>query len=295
MDLKGIFLNWSEGDLVEIQNSKEDKIRGWAMKWKKIALSAGLAFLSTLLLIGGFPESNAQSIQTLDLSKPRLRDRIQSSGYITSKPISPWGTIIAGKETVVALTEGEVVYIRLEPGKEVQVGDRFSIVRLGRSVTHPVTKHKIGNLVLMPGELTIIERKDNMATAKINKSFSAIYHEDMIIPAKPVLPETVPIRTEKRIEGFVVFSPEDAVNISEKEFVFIDRGSQDGVMMGDLFSIYQHPPRLYGESQKEAKGLPMIKVGEAVVVSVQEENSTALVTHSFQPIHVGDKVVSGKE
>jgi len=283
---------------VEIQNSKEDKIRGWAMKWKRIALSAGLAFLSTLLLIGGFPESNAQPMQTLDLSKPRLRDRIQSSGYLTSKPIPSWGTIIASKERVVALTEGEVVFIQLEAGKEAQVGDRFSIVRLGRSVTHPVTKHNLGNLVLMPGELTIIERKDNMATAKINRSFSPIYHEDMIIPAKPVLPETVPIRTEKKIEGFVVFSPEDAVNITEKEFVFIDRGSQYGVMMGDLFSIYQHPLRsrgLYGESKEEAKELPIFKVGEAVVVSVEEENSTALVTHSFQPIHIGDKVASGKE
>lgn len=268
------------------------------MQWKKITLSTALAILSTLLIIGGFPESNAQSNQTLDLSKPRLRDRIQSSGYLTSKPIPSWGTIIGSKEAVVTLTEGEVVFIQLEPGKEVQVGDRFSIVRLGRSVNHPVTKHKLGNLVLMPGELTIIERKGDMATAKINKSFSPVYREDMIIPAQPVLPETVPIRTQKKIEGFVVFSPEGTVTISEKEFVFIDRGSQYGVMMGDLFSIYQHPPRLrglYGESKEETKELPTIKVGEAVVVTVQEETSTALVTHSFQPIHIGDKVVSGKE
>lgn len=268
------------------------------MQWKKITLSAGLAILSTLLVIGGFPESNAQSNQVLDLSKPRLRDRIQASGYLTSKPIPSWGAIIASKDAGVSLTEGEVVFIQLEPGKEVQVGDRFAIVRLGRQVKHPVTKHKIGNLVLIPGELTILERKNDVAMAKINKSFSPIYREDLIIPLQPVFPKAVPIRTQKKIKGYVAFSPEDTVSISEKEFVFIDRGSQDGVMVGDLFSIYQHPDRLrglYGGSREKVREIPMVKVGKAVVVSVQEETSTALVTHSFQSIYIGDKAVSGNE
>ncbi len=268
------------------------------MQWKKITLSVGLVILSTLLMNGGFPESNAQSDQILDLSKPRLRDRIQASGYVTSKPIPSWGTIIASKDAGVSLTEGEVVFIRVEPGKEVQVGDRFAIVRLGRPVDHPVTKHKIGYQVLMPGELTILERKDDVTVAKINKSFSIVYRGDLIIPLRPVLPEAVGIRTQKKIEGFVVFSQEGAVNISEKEFVFIDRGSQDGVMVGDLFRIYQDPARLrgfHGEPRKEVREMPMIKVGEAVVVSVQEETSTAMVTRSSQAIYVGDKVISGKE
>lgn len=268
------------------------------MQWKKITLSVGLVILSTLLIIGAFPESNAQSNQILDLSKPRLRDRIQASGYMTSKPIPSWGTIIASKDAGVNLTEGEVVFIRLEPGKEVQVADRFAIVRLGKPVNHPVTKHKIGHLVLMPGELTILERKDDVVIAKINKSFSIVYRGDLIIPLRPVLPEAVAIRTQKKTEGIVAFSPEGTENISEKEFVFIDRGSKDGVMVGDLFSIYQHPARLrgpYGESREEVKEMPMIKVGEAVVVSVQEETSTAMVTRSSQAIYIGDKVISGKE
>lgn len=268
------------------------------MKWRKISLRAGLVILSILLIIGRFSESNAQSNQTLDLSKPIVLDRIQASGYITSKPIPSWGTITASKDPEVSLTEGEVVFIQLEPGKEVQAGDRFAIVRLGRPVTHPVTGHKLGHLVLMPGELIILDGKDEVATAKINKSFTPVYRGDMILPAQPILPQAVPIRTQKKIEGFLVLSLEGMVNISEKEFVFIDRGSQDGVTVGDLFSIYQWPAHqrgLHGESTEEMKEMPMSKVGEAVVVSVREETSTALVTHSFQAIYIGDKAVSGNE
>jgi hypothetical protein len=268
------------------------------MQWKKITLSAALAIFSIPFVIGGFSESNAQSTQSFDFSQPRIRDRIQASGYITSKPIPSWGTIIRSKEGTANLVEGEVVYIQLEPGKEVQAGDRFSIVRVGNPVTHPVTKQKLGLLVLAPGELTILERKNEVAIAKISKSYTPISPGDMILPAKPALPETVAIRTQKKIEGIVVFSPESTVVVSEKEIVFIDRGSEAGVMVGDLFSIYQHPARLrgkYGEPKEEMKEIPLARVGELVVISVQPETSTALVTRSLQPIYIGDLAVSNTE
>jgi len=268
------------------------------MQWKKITMSAGLVILSTLLIMGGFSECKAQSAKSLDLSQPRIRDRIQASGYITSKPVPSWGTIIGSKDGAVNLTEGEVVFIQLEPEMEVQAGDRFSIIRLGKSVTHPVTKQNLGTLVLMPGELVILERKDEVAVAKIRKSFTPVLRGDMILPAQPILPEAAPLRTQKKMEGVVVFSPESTVAISEKEFLFIDRGSQDGVMVGDLFSIYQHPARprgRYGEPKEEMKEIPLVRVGEVVVVSVRQETCTALVTRSFQPIYIGDLAVSGME
>ena len=161
------------------------------MQWKKITLSAGLAILSIPFIIGGFSLSNAQSKQSLDLSQPRIHDRIQASGYITSKPVPSWGTIIRSKEEAANLTEGEVVYIQLELGKEVKAGDRFSIVRLGRPVTHPLTKQKLGLLVVVPGELTILEWKNEIAIGKINKSYAPIFKGDMILPVQPSLPETV--------------------------------------------------------------------------------------------------------
>jgi len=268
------------------------------MRWKKTAMSVGLATLSTLLIMGGFSECKAQSSTTLDLSQPRIRDRIQASGYITSKPVPTWGTIISSKDGADNLTEGEVVFIQLEPGKEVQVGDRFSIARVGKQVIHPSTRQSLGTLVLMRGDLVVLERRDEVAVAKIRKSLAPIFRGDMILPAQPALPETVPIRTQKKVEGVVVFSAEGTVAISEKEIVYIDRGSQDGIMIGDLFSIYQAPARrrgLYEESKEDMKQIPMVRVGEAVVVSAREETSTALVTHSFQPIYIGDAAISGME
>lgn len=265
------------------------------MRWRKMTLSAVLGILLSILIGGGFPESSAQPNQALDLAKPELRDIIRASGFITAKPLPSWGSITATKEAALNLTEGEVVYLQLERGKNVQPGDRFSIVRLGKAVTHPLTKKNLGHRVMVPGELTILEGKDQVALAKINKSFQPILRGDMVIPFQPVLPQILSIPPQKKIEGTVLLSTEEAENISEREFVFIDRGNQDGVVVGDLFSIYQKGNSSGEIPKSEEEKLPMVKVGEVVVVSVQEETSTALVTHSAQSIYAGDRVVSGKE
>jgi hypothetical protein len=281
--------------LVEAPKSKEKiKIGGWTMRWIKMTLSAGLAIFLSIWIGGGFSESKAQSNQVLELTKPQLRNRIQASGFITAKPLSPWGSIIATKDAAVNLTEGETVYLLIERGKEVQPGDRFSIVHWGRAVTHPLTNQEIGHLVTVVGELIILGGKDQFVAAKINKSYRPILQGDMIILPPPVLPQRIPIRSQERIEGIVLLDEEDAENISEKEIVFIDRGNRDGVIMGDHFSIYHKG--VYEENQeREDNRFPLPKVGEAVVVDVQEETSTALVTHSSQSIYIGDLMVSGKE
>jgi hypothetical protein len=265
------------------------------MRWIKMALSAGLGISLSILIGGGFSESKAQPNQALDLTKPGLRDMIQASGFITAKPISNWGSIIATKDAAVNLTEGEIVYLRIEAGKEVLPGDRFSIVEWGKPVTHPLTKEDLGHLVLVAGELIILGGKDQVVAAKIDKSYRPVLQGDMIIPLRSVLPQRISTRTQKKIEGIVLLSPENAENISEKEIVFIDRGDRDGVIVGDHFSIYQKRVSSEGIPKGEEAKLPMPKVGDAVIVSVQEGTSTALVTHSSQAIYIGDTVVFGKE
>lgn len=181
-------------------------------------------------------------------------------------------------------------------------GDRFVVLHMGEAVNHPLTKKKLGYMVLVSGEVTVLEGTSDLITARINKSYRSIYIGDQIIPPSAQIAETIPLHiSPNKIEGVVVSPVEEEENITEKELVFIDRGSQDGVLVGDLFGIYQSGVRSrandYGQGASKTGGesLSFVKIGEAVVVSVQEETSTALVTHSYQSIYVGDRVVSGKK
>ncbi len=274
-------------------------------------MGAGLVVLWSFLFFGMVQEGKAQTERTGDLSAARAL--FQSSGYLTATPLPSWGSIVGTKDGSVNLSQGEIVYLHMQPGREVKPGDLFTIARWGKEVTHPLTHKKMGRLVQFAGELTILERKDPLVLARISKSNSTIFVGDQLLQPPPPLPEDVPIRNTQKIEGSVLLNLEDFEHISTKEFIIIDRGKKDGVIRGALFSILRtglytqkggvlqsEQLSLRTESPSvsaglEGKQLPPIKVGEAVVVAVEEEASTAFVIQASQSINAGDQVVSGRD
>ncbi len=262
------------------------------MGQKKFFWGAGLSaiFLFTVLCSFVF----AQTVQVLDLSPQKTRDRVYASGSITPQPPQSLGKIVGTKNQVENLTSGEVIFIQLDPGKMVRAGDRFDIGHVKASIAHPITKKWLGYLVIVPAEIVILEAKGDVVAARIDKSYQPAFLGDVILSPRLAPPATVTLRSMKNIEGTILISLEDSENITEKEIVFIDRGRRDGVIPGDLLSIYE-TGFFAKEILKGKEKLPQFKVGELVVVSVQDETSTALVTRSFQGIQIGDRVVSGRE
>ncbi len=248
------------------------------MRQIKMILSVGLVLILGLALFG---EST--------------RGYAQSAGFITSKPIPSWGTIVGTQDKVVNLSKGEVVYVQLQPGRTVKPGDRFTLLQVGQTLNHPLTGEEMGQLVTNPGELVIVEGKDWIVTAKVRQSFKPILRGDYILTPAPVRAEAGPTRSLKKIEGRIIFTQEGIENISSNEVVFIDRGSQDGVIVGASFRIYQLSDDFDENLKEDPSRLPLHTVGRAVVVAVQGKTSTALITRSSQGIHVGDQAISGQE
>jgi hypothetical protein len=259
---------------------------------QKFFRSLGLA----VILVAGifFSSTAAQNVQVLDLSAQKMKDRIYAGGFIASQPVPIWGKIVGTKNQAYNLSAGEFVFIKPAPGITVKPGDRFSVGHVAAEVFLPGAKKKMGDLIVVPGEVMIVSAKEDIVTAKIEKSYSTFFSGDLLLSPLPAPPASVPIRSLGNVEGSILLSLEDSKNITEKEIVFIDRGKKDGLIPGDLFSVYQ--TGFFNEETLQAKQpLPKFKVGELVVVSVQEETSTALVTQSIQEIHVGDRVASGRK
>ncbi len=263
------------------------------MKRKKLTLIAGLVILSGLLVCGEGSECKAQMNQIMDLSNYKIQNLIRSSGLITSKPIPVIATIVGSPEAFDNISQGVIVHLKLQPGTQVIPGDRFTIAHWGREITHPITNHKLGNIVRIAGVLIILEGKGEVIPARVEKSFFPTMYGDLIIPPIPLPPANLPLRFAEKIEGTIVASPEEEENITEREVVFIDRGTRDGVIVGDVFSIYQKP-YLTKEGEESKGPLPLFKAGEGVVVSVNVETSTLLVTKSVQALYVGDTIIAGK-
>lgn len=235
---------------------------------------------------------------TPDLVRAAPKKNFIAQGYekvhpfITSQKIPCWGEIVGSKEGAVNLAVGDLVYVKLEPQKRVKPGDHFLIGRETEVISHPQTKKEMGYLVLIPGELVILGAEGNIVPAKIHKSSQPIWEGDKIYLSPLLPPAETFIKGNKKISGQILFSITKTKNITQREYIFIDRGSQDGVILGTVFKIYQtgyFSDRINKGAQEK---LPKFTVGEAVVVSVQKESSTAIVTNSSQTIYPGDEVIS---
>jgi hypothetical protein len=161
----------------------------------------------------------------------------------------------------------------------------------GREIIHPTTQEKMGHLVRISGVAVILDGSGEIVPARIAESFYQVRYGDLIIPPVSRPSRVLPARFPEKVKGMIVASPEEEENITERLAVYIDRGTRDGVMVGDLFGIYQIP--YYPEEVRESNGnLPLLEVGEGVVVFANAENSTMLITKSFQAIYIGDRIVS---
>jgi hypothetical protein len=261
--------------------------------------SKNTTFYAGLVILLGFciscsSSAHAQGNKILDSSNYGMQDYIRSSGFISSRPIPHLGTIAGSAAPQVNLSQGDLIYIKLEPETRVKAGDRFFLAHWGREIIHPQTQEKMGHLVRISGVAVILDGSGRVVPARITESFYQVRYGDLIIFPLAGPPPVLTIRPTKKIQGMIVASPEEEENITERLAVYIDRGTQDGVMVGDLFGIYQMP--YYTEEVRESNAnLPLLEVGEGVVVFANAENSTMLITKSSQAIYIGDRIVSVKK
>ena len=90
-----------------------------------------------------------------------------------------------------------------------------------------------------------------------------------------------PPAKSKDIEGYVLDIRQDQTVSSQIDCIYFDKGTADGVELGDRFVIYNTVPKA---------SYPKNKVGEAQVIVVKEKTATAIVTNSLNTLIIGDKV-----
>ncbi|MGQ9694513.1 MAG: hypothetical protein ACUVWV_07200 [Thermodesulfobacteriota bacterium] len=253
----------------------------------------GIVIGMIVIFIGGLNIFTPQIITATPqeaFSAPSKMEKVYP--FITTQDLPFWGEIVGSQEGAVNLTLGDIVYIKLAPQKSVKPGDHFFIGRYLDVVIHPQTKKDMGRVLSIPGELVVLGGEGDIIIAKIHKSSRPIHEGDKIY-SPPLLPaEETSIRINKKIKGQVISSLDKSENIMLKEFIFIDRGNKDGLIVGNTLKIYRSGQLLDKIGADKGTLVPKYKIGEAVVISVQKESSTAIITNSSHEINPGDEVIS---
>ncbi len=207
------------------------------------------------------------------------KNLVMASGYI-SPDIPSIGMLREAPTRRSIVGKNDEVYIDIEGDKTT--GRKFYTFRQPRKwrkVKHPKGGN-IGYLIEITGIAEIVGEESGNLKAVILESFLDItVDEEYGNYIHEYFEVEPPIQTDDPrmpdIKGVIVMTRDLRELNAEGDVVYIDKGSKDGVLAGDVFRVM-------------SEEYPHIELGKMVVILTKEKTSTAWVTKTKKEIEKGD-------
>jgi hypothetical protein len=255
---------------------------------------------------------------------PRTTVFLRNIGYIDDPDDEIWGELVGAEAPQQLLSEGNKVYLIMRPGVSLRVGQLLTIFAPGRKVQAvPGARMPPGSLVKFKGTVKVTrwDPSKRMATGMLTESLDPIERGAKIgqigrrfdvVPPKPSVAD---------VSARVLTSMYPHEIMGKDQLLFIDRGSQDGLVAGNrLFVLrrgdtWRHtlstasnlsrltmnldqpewiPPSETTPLGGEDEDFPIEVVGELRVIRAHKYSSLVLVTASKVEIEPGDQAVTRK-
>ncbi|MFT3768624.1 MAG: LysM peptidoglycan-binding domain-containing protein [Minicystis sp.] len=245
---------------------------------------------------------------------------LRDVGWVDDKKDDTWGEVVGSPSDRMMLGDGDDLYIQIEDGHEVSLGEELTIFRPIRTVESDNAK---GEMVSIRGTAKI-ERynpKTKMVRAKIIEALDVIERGAKVGPVGRKFDVVPPIRSDIDLEVSILASVYPNHFYGQHQVVFVDRGDKDGlkpgmrifaVMRGDRWqqslgtigSVGKLRPRV--EDDRPAKvddhvtdsaddnKLPDETYAELRVMRVREHTATAIVVQARYEVERNARLVVRK-
>ncbi|HET9595389.1 MAG TPA: LysM domain-containing protein, partial [Anaeromyxobacteraceae bacterium] len=215
--------------------------------------------------------------------------------FVTRGELEQSGSITAAFEDKLFLTIHDRAYARFAKAGTVKAGETYVLYKTDHPVKHPKTGELFGYKSTIIGSARVVATDDKAVTIQITQAFDPIERGTLVAPWHEKILKQVQRRPNARgIDGFIIAAQQDLVSeIGEHHVVFVDKGRQDGVEEGNVFSVIRSGDP-YGREMRDIHldpNLPREDVGSLLVIDAQATSSAALVVKSLRELYVGDKVV----
>jgi len=240
-------------------------------------------------------------------------------GYISERDYRESGVIEASREEKNMLGELDETYARFRierckprsfaeaatgdkagetpavTGPCVRNDDRFVLYRVEREVFHPVTKQRVGFKINFLGEGKVLFNDKPLVKMLLTKSYTEISRGDLVTNLFQPLEFVRPARNEKELFGVIVDFHHESTAAGQEHYVYIDKGTDDGVKRGNRFAVLFRGDGLFGATGKALEDFPDEQIGEAMVVEPYARYSLAILTRSVREIERGMAAVMPKD
>jgi hypothetical protein len=208
-------------------------------------------------------------------------------GLVSSEEIDAASSIVKRIPTQLMLAQLDRAYIGLGDG-DVEVGDQFDIVRKDSRVYDPATKRFLGHHVKSLGWLEVVEVHAETSLAKIRRSTGDIWVGDKLLPRRPESIDITIQASPEDVSGEIVFFPNRRVVIGPLDFVYLNRGTLDGLETGSPLEVIRGEDTVREAVRRTLVDVPNRIVAKLLVVEAQAETSVALVAEAETDLLVGD-------
>jgi len=241
----------------------------------------------------------------------RYSDRVRVPGYISASDIPEIAQIIGPAATGSSFRLGDTIYLRWAGTPGAHEGDRYhtftpavvlqSLVdatdfqmrlRPASAQELPSDFRMAGYFYEATGTVRIVRVRQGVVEAVIERLSGQLGVGDQLMPLLPVKDRVKAITGGIQLAAAVVSgSPADRLSTTERSYLYINRGSRDGIKEGRVFQAVE---TIKLDSAVSGPA-PERSLGEAMVVHVTDSYSTAIITKQFEVIRIGSLLKTKQE
>jgi LysM domain-containing protein len=235
--------------------------------------------------------------------EPKASRTVMTQGFVTSRELEEAGRIEGATSGAEMLSFPDVAFVRFKRKADAKLGDKYVVFHTAQDVKDPRTGKPIGFLTEFVGTLRVVALGDNYVKAQIVDSWDAVVRGDLVGPfGERLVEQVVPRRNEKELKGIVLTALVPYLTMTaEHHFLVIDRGSTDGVQVGNTFTItrpgdparqrvLQLEPSL-GKKKNEPPPMPTENIALCLVTEVKERTANCVLIQSIEEVAPGDNAV----
>ena len=221
--------------------------------------------------------------------RPTVRiSRRESADLVTAQQLETASSIVDAVPERQMLSQGDRVYVGLGGG-DVAVGDQFTVFRTHEKVFDPDTGELLGYHVDVVGWVQVEESHPETSIARIWQSDAAIGRGDRLMPRQP-LSLDVPVQDPPMgVEGKISFFADSRTISSHVDFVYLNRGSNDGLIPGSPLEVFRRSYTALETARDVDVAIPARAVAQLIVVRANLHSAVAFVAHTNVELVIGDE------
>jgi hypothetical protein len=238
---------------------------------------------------------------------------LRDEGYVEDEKGQNWGEISGSPEDHLLLGDFDQVYLRVARDHDVKVGQELTVFRPTRALGS-------GAIVQIQGTIRVDEwnPKERIARGQIVETLDAIERGARIGPIRRRFNVVPPVRNEVDVSGKVLASVRLHEFFGQNQVVFIDRGADDGLKVGNRLFVIRHGDAWRATLPTDAAGMriaiessspadidrvphardeslfPEQVTAELRVLALHPHSATCVVTQSIHEIELDETVVARK-